>query len=242
MIAKKSLLPLLLAAAAGAATAGPVAGFSAKPLVSPDVVQTFDAVGAIMPNTLVSGQFAAQGLHFAGTLLANQCGHDYGPYRAVGMAGNYLSTQGPGCGGNATLDWFSMKLDAAVSVASLNVFMLNHSGAERFELYRNGAQVATWLVNEIAYAGVGFGTLVSIDGRTYINRSTQIAGVLTFDGQGQAFDEIRYSESAARPGTRLVIDELRYRQANQVSEPGALAVTALALVGVALSTRRRVST
>ena len=107
-----------------------------------------------------------------------------------------------------------------------------------FELLNDGVVIGSYLSSAIPYVGLTSST-AQINGRIFANSSNLRAGFLSFESNGKSFDEIRFTENAPAGQQYLVMDDLRYRTAHNVPEPGTVLLVATAAAGLCWSAHRR---
>lgn len=200
---------------------------------------TFDNVGRIANNTLVTNQFQSEGLRFSGTVRANGCG--YGAWSYYGMQNNYLNTFGPDCVANTDNDSFAIHFDQALSRLALDAFQTDNSRIATLDLYLKGKLVSSFSMPTLSYDGLAGGSTVTQDGRYFINTAKDRTGILQIDGA--RFDEIRFIENWDQNHYGyLFLDNLRFDIAPaDIPEPASLGLFALGLAGLGAMRRKRVA-
>lgn len=180
-------------------------------LLSYDTLVTFSSP-SLGNSTVVTNQYAAQGLTFAGTqggvVRANGCGvNAWNGY--VGLSGDTLNTYGSGCITNSVNDSFSMVFAQTVSAASLGFY--NYGASNTLTALLNGTVVETYTFGNTSNAYVTFSNLL--------------------------FNEIRFTEANYTSGGYLTFDNVAYVKST-VPEPASIALLGLGLVGMAFARRR----
>jgi len=219
------------------AQAIPTAGWSMTDTHAYGKLVTFDNVGRIANNTLVTNQFQAAGLTFSGTVRANGCG--YGAWNYYGMQNNYLNTFGPDCVANTLNDSFAIKFDQTLSKLAMDAFHTDNSQIATLDLYLKGKLVTSFSMPTLAYEGLGKDSTTLRDGRYFTNTAVDRTGILQIGGA--RFDEIRFTENWDRNHYGyLFFDNLRFDAAPaDVPEPAGLGLFALGLAGLGALRRRR---
>jgi hypothetical protein len=166
---------------------------------------------ALAVNTVVTNQFAAQGITFSalggGALRFSSCG--VGSYGGAGFSGGYLNSYGSGCSANTSNDSFSMKFANDVSAASMSFYSSTLSNS--VQAFNNNL-----LVSKFTPTTGGF---------TYLNASNMI------------FDELRFVEGGGY--SYFILDNVAFVNASAVPEPASLALFGLGLAGLAGLRRQR---
>ena len=207
----------------------------------------FESAGTLANDTVLGNQFSAEGISFSGAARANGCGNPTQTgWTAFGMAGqNYVNSFGPGCTTNNTIDNFSIKFGGDVSRLAFDANDYNGSGDDQLQLLDDGVVVGTYTMASLSYAGLAANSSTQIGNRNFYS-GVETSGILTINGNGGKFDEVRFVESSqgASYGNYWFLDNLRYDVANSVPEPGSVALALLALLGAGAATgqgRRQVS-
>lgn len=181
--------------------------YTSSGIASPTNLVDF-STPSLASNTVVTGQYTAQGLTFAalgpGAVTANGCG--VGAFDGEsGFAGEYINTFGPGCVTNAVDDSFSMMFGTVVTQASFALRSYRGNGSNTFTVLNNGSVVDTFVHN--AATDQPFSDFL-------------IYGYLNITGF--EFDEIQFSEaSSASSGGYFIVDTVAW---NAVPEPASLAI------------------
>lgn len=182
-------------------------------LLSYDTLVNFSLSPSLGNSTIVTNQYAAQGLTFAGTqggaVRFNGCGINAWGNSYTGISGDYLNTFGAGCYTNAVNDSFSMVFAQTVSAASLG--FRNNGTNNTLTALLNGTVVETYTFGNTYNAYVTFSNLL--------------------------FNEIRFTEVNYTSGGYLIFDNVAYVKST-VPEPASIALLGLGLVGMAFARRR----
>lgn len=228
--------------ATASAMAAPVVGWTTSDSHVYQTSNGFESAGTLAANTALNHQFVATGLTITGAARANGCGTvSQVGWSAFGMAGqNYVSSFGPGCTTNSTVDTFGMKFASDLSALAFDANNYNASGDDTLQLLNDGVVVGSYQMSSLGYSGLAPNSSTQVGGRSFY-RGTENSGIVTIAGNGASFDEIRFVESAqgAVYGNYWFLDNLRYDAANAVPEPGSIALVLLGLLGATAATRRQ---
>jgi hypothetical protein len=173
---------------------------------------------SLASSTVVTNQYAAQGITFAGTnggaIRANGCG--VGSWNGyIGLSGDTLGTFGPTCSTNSVNDSFSMKFAGPVSAASFGLYMDDANTSFQFSSLLNGV-----IVDTVTHATLG---------------PQVYSTYLTFSDT--TFDEIRFHENGSQFGSYIFLDNVAFQNA-AVPEPASIALFSFGLLGLGAIRRK----
>lgn len=241
---KRTLLAACSLLAALHAVAGPTATWTTNDSHTYANTNGFESTGTLADNTVLTNQFAAQGIVFSGTARANGCGPTPNTgWSQFGMAGqNYVNTFGPSCSTNNVQDTLSMKFNSDLSRLAFDAYSYQSGYADSLvQLFDDGFLVASYTLGSVGFNDLALNAQKTAGSRYYYNTDNTRYGTLVFDANGSKFDELRFVESAtgAGNGDYVFLDNVRFDTANSVPEPTALALTAVALAACARVRRRK---